>query len=464
MLNFIVSVVLALLSLSAATHALTTKSDSRSALAWVSFCLLMPLAGPLAYLLFGINRARSTAQRLYAVQPTNAEAEAAPIHSEFARAMIGQRGSGKNLTGCTSVRFLENGDELFPAMLADIHAATDSVYLCTYIFQHDQIGRQFISSLVAAKSRGVDIKVLVDGLGALAYPPRAGKALRDAGLHFAHFDPIRLFPPSLHINLRNHRKTLIVDQKIAYTGGHNISAKHLVNDPAVKSPARDLHARLEGAIVGDIARAFAADWERSTGEALENHWVASPASPSFDKAEARLILDGPNEDIDKLNDVLLGVFSSAKERLWLMTPYFLPDKDLVGALTAARLRGVDVRVLIPERGNVHLAHWASQHTLNRLVADGLCLYLIPAPFIHSKALVIDNDYSLIGSANIDPRSLRLNFELGLELFSFECNAWLAHYFHSLFAESHWIDPRAPETRPYLVRLRDALAWLFSPYL
>ncbi len=311
MLNFIVSVVLALLSLSAATHALTTKSDSRSALAWVSFCLLMPLAGPLAYLLFGINRTRSTAQRLYAVQPTNAEAEAAPIHSEFARAMIGQRGSGKNLTGCTSVRFLENGDELFPAMLADIHAATDSVYLCTYIFQHDQIGRQFISSLVAAQSRGVDIKVLVDGLGALAYPPRADKALRDAGLHFAHFDPIRLFPPSLHINLRNHRKILIVDQKIAYTGGHNISAKHLVNDHAVKSPARDLHARLEGAIVSDIARAFAADWERSTGEALENHWVASPASPSFDKAEARLILDGPNEDNDKLNDVLLGVFSSA---------------------------------------------------------------------------------------------------------------------------------------------------------
>jgi cardiolipin synthase len=185
--------------------------------------------------------------------------------------MIGQRGSGKNLTRCTSVRFLENGDELFPAMLADIHAATDSVYLYTYIFQHDLIGRQFISPLVAAQSRGIDIKVLVDGLGELAYPPRVGKALRDAGLHFAHFDPIRLFPPSLHINPRNHRKMLIVDQKLAYTGGHNISAKHLVKDPAVKSLARYLHTRLEGATVSDIERAFIADWERGTGEALENH-------------------------------------------------------------------------------------------------------------------------------------------------------------------------------------------------
>ena len=162
--------------------------------------------------------------------------------------------------------------------------------------------------------------------------------------------------------------------------------------------------------------------------------------------------------------MLLWAFSSAKERLWLITSYFLPDKDLIDALTAARLRGVDVRVLIPERGNVHRAHWASQHTLNRLVADGLSLYLVSAPFIHSKALIVDNDYSLIGSANIDPRSLRLNFELGLELFSFDCNAWLARYVHSLFLEAHRVDPCVPETRPYLVRLRYALAWLFSPYL
>ena len=464
MLNIFISIALGLLSTAAALHALTTKSDSRSALAWVSFCLLMPLIGPIAYLLLGINRTRSTARRLYATKPTLEEGELAPLSERHSRAMIGQRASNKKLARCTAIHFLENGDALFPEMLAAIETAKKSVYLCSYIFQHDQIGRQFVSALKAAEDRGVDVRILVDGLGELAYPPRVGRALREAKLNFARFDPVRLMPPSLHINLRNHRKMLIIDHRIAFTGGHNISAKHLVKDPAIKSPARDLHVRLEGPIVDDFERAFRADWLRSTGESFTNslHHTSETSTPV--KAEARLILDGPNEDIDKLNDVLLGVFSSAKERLWLITPYFLPEKDLVGALTAARLRGVDVRILIPERGNIHLAHWASQHSLKRLVADGLSVYQVPAPFIHSKALIIDSDYSLIGSANIDPRSLRLNFELGLELFSSDCNLWLANYLRSLQAETQRLDPEARETRHYLIRLRDAAAWLFSPYL
>ena len=464
MLNLFISIALALVSTAAAIHALTTKSDSRSALAWVSFCLFMPLLGPIAYLLLGINRTRSTAQRLYSSKPTLEEGEPAPLSERHSRAMIGQRASNRELAGCTAIRFLENGDALFPAMLTDIKTAKQSVYLCSYIFQHDQIGRQFVTALTAARARGVEVRILVDGLGELAYPPRVGRALREANLIFARFDPVRLMPPSLHINLRNHRKMLIVDHRIAFTGGHNISAKHVVKDPAIKSPARDLHARLEGPIVGDFERAFRADWLRSTGETFANASDSLPDPSMPFSAEARLILDGPNEDSDKLNDVLLGVFSSAKERLWLITPYFLPEKDLVGALTAARLRGVDVRILIPKRGNVHLAYWASQHSLKRLVADGLPVYQVPAPFIHSKALIIDSDYSLIGSANIDPRSLRLNFELGLELFSSECNLWLANYLQSLLADAQRLDPEARETRHYLIRLRDAAAWLFSPYL
>lgn len=465
MFSLLLSVSLLLLAFTAATHALLTKSDSRSALAWVSFCLLMPLVGPAAYLLFGINRTRSTAARLYASpQLSRAELEAQYSRAGHTRALIGQRASGRSLRGCQNLRFLVNGDECFPAMLDDIHQARDSIYLCTYLFQHDQIGRQFVAALEAAQARGVEVCILIDGLGELAYPPRVGSHLLRAGLRFARFDPLRLIPPSLHINLRNHRKTLIIDRRIAYTGGHNISARHLVDDPAVRSPARDLHVRVEGSIVADFGRAFADDWQRSSGESLHARWPAETETPPDSDIHARLILDGPNEDLDKLNDVLLGVFSSAQDRLWLMTPYFLPDRDLVGALTAARLRGVDVRVILPERGNVHLAHWAAQHTLRRLVGDGLPVYLLPAPFIHTKAILIDQDYALLGSANIDPRSLRLNFELGLELFSHSCNAWLGAYIDDLFVHARKLDPQAPDPRARWMRLRDAIAWLFSPFL
>ncbi len=466
MFNVAASITLVLLSIGAATHALLTKDDSRSALAWVSFCLLMPLVGPIAYVLFGINRTRSAAQRLYhSNQPSPPELELQYSYRGHERALIGQRASGRGLSRYDSLDFLENGEQLFPAMLEDIANAKQQVHLCTYLFQHDQVGRQFISSLKAAQARGVEVRIIIDGLGELAYPPRVAKALRRAGLRIALFDPIRLIPPSLHINLRNHRKTLIIDRRIVYTGGHNISARHLVEDPAIKKPARDLHLRLTGAIAENFELAFHDDWRRCTGEELALS-DAPPTLPPSQSAlgEARLILDGPDEDLDKLNDVLLGVFSSAKQKLWLITPYFLPDSDIIGALTAARLRGVDVRVLLPERGNIHLAHWAAQHTVRRLVRDGLPIYLIPAPFIHTKAIIIDDDYSLLGSANIDPRSLRLNFELGIELFSVECSAWLEEYFEQLLTQAERVDPLALDKRPKWMVLRDAISWLFSPFL
>lgn len=253
MTELLLSAVLIALSLSAALHALMTKSDSRSALAWVSFCLLMPLLGPAAYILFGINRTRSTAQRLYSND------EATPIDgldsqrdSNSERALIGLRASGRELSDYDSIRFLVNGEQTFPAMLADIAAARQSVTLCTYLFQHDQIGRQFVAALSAAGARGVEVRVLIDGLGELAYPPRVARALRAAGIETALFDPLRLFPPSLHINLRNHRKMLVVDGCVAYTGGHNISARHLVDDPAIAHPTRDLHVRVGGRDRGGI--------------------------------------------------------------------------------------------------------------------------------------------------------------------------------------------------------------------
>ena len=452
------------LSLTAASHALLNKRDSRSALAWVSLCLVMPLFGPIAYLLFGINRARSTATKLYSDKEATASQLAEAIGHGDDRTLIGARASGRKLLPCSDIKFLRNGEELFPAMLAEIERAEQSVYLCSYLFQADAVGRQFVTALSAAQARGVEVAVLIDGLGELAYPPRVARLLRKTAVPFKLFDPIRLLPPSLHINLRNHRKNLIIDGRIAFTGGHNISARHLVEAPSNAAPARDLHTRLEGPIVKEFTQAFLHDWERSAGAALQRAASDEQTQPQTTCALARLILDGPNEELDKLNDVLLGVFSSAKVRLWLMTPYFLPEADLIGALTAARLRGVDVRVILPLRGNVHLAHWAAQHTLRRLVQNGLAVYLLPPPFVHSKAVLIDDDYALIGSANLDPRSLRLNFELGLEIFSESCNRWLRDYFEHMLDTAEPLDAEAEDHRTRLARYRDAIAWLFSPYL
>jgi cardiolipin synthase len=147
-----------------------------------------------------------------------------------------------------------------------------------------------------------------------------------------------------------------------------------------------------------------------------------------------------------------------------MTPYFLPESDLVGALLGARLRGVDVRVLLPERTNIHLAHWAARHGLQYILAKGLKVYSQPSPFIHTKALLIDDNYAMIGSANLDPRSLRLNFELGVEVFSEKFNQQLTSYFQKRLEQCTVLDQDGLRARPAWIRIRDAAAWLFSPYL
>jgi len=178
----------------------------------------------------------------------------------------------------------------------------------------------------------------------------------------------------------------------------------------------------------------------------------------------RLIPDGPNDDLDKLTNLLVGVMSTAKKRIWIMTPYFLPSLDLVGALVAAELRGVDVRILLPEKTNIHLAHWAALHNLRFILDRDLKVYIQAAPFIHTKAILIDSDYTLIGSANLDPRSLRLNFELVVEVFSREFAKKISDYFDTCLSKAEPLDEKRLKSLPRWMKVRNGLAWLFSPYL
>ena len=310
----------------------------------------------------------------------------------------------------------------------------------------------------------MDVRVIVDGLGGIAYPPTAIRALKKRGINFRPFNPISLFPPSLHINLRNHRKILVVDGKVAYTGGQNIGDRHLVNRLENAKRTRDLHFRFTGKIVDEFERAFLKDWNHAAGIRKPEPFKPSNVTRKESKIWTRVIPDGPNDDLDKLTNLLVGIMSTAQKRIWIMTPYFLPSFDLVGALVAAELRGVDVKIMLPERTNIHLAHWAALHNLRYILERELKVYLQPAPFIHTKAILIDDDYALVGSANMDPRSLRLNFELVVEVFGEEFARCLEEYFEARLAQAILLDEVRLQKIPAWRRFRNALAWLFSPYL
>ena len=463
----ILAVVLFIIAIASALHALLTKQDSISALGWVTFCLVLPLIGPAFYLIFGINRITAAAKETYhpARVTDDAESYSNPQHTNIKNfALVGESVTGFGLHSCDDIQLLENGEASFPAMLADIRAAKKKIYLTTYIFQNDDIGNEFYTALKAAQDRGVDVRVLIDGLGGIAYPPTLWWKLKRSSLNFRYFNPISLIPPSIHINLRNHRKILVIDGKTAYTGGQNISDRHRISKPKNPKCARDLHFRLTGKIVDDLERAFLTDWYHRVDDLDEADFTPSNESRSESKYWTRLILDGPNQDLDQLTEVLLGMFSAAKQRIWIMTPYFLPGPVRIGALQAARLKGVDVKVLLPERTNIHLAHFASQHTLPQLVDRDIPIFLQPAPFIHTKAILIDEDYTLIGSANLDPRSLRLNFELCVEVFSAEFTGQLSTYFETCLRAARPVTAETNAALPLPVRIRNAVAWLFSPYL
>lgn len=458
------------LGLLCAWHALLTKRDPRSALAWIGISLLLPLGGPVLYFLFGVNRIRTRAQRLGSrlplqfdyEQPDDAEL-AEPATSDAPDGPIARASARISRRACqpgNTIRRLHNGEQAYPAMIEAIRSAERYVYLSTYIFGARGAACDIVEALCAARRRGVTVCVLIDGLGQWYTLARAAPVLLRADVRVARFLPLRVWPPSVHVNLRNHRKILVVDGDIAFTGGMNIADYHMLGDGRGYRVV-DLHFRLTGPVVGQIETVFAEDWHFATGQTLPAP-RAVPPQPAT--ASCRVITDGPNEDLNRLALVLLSAVSAAQRRICIVTPYFLPGRELIGALQAAALRGVTVSILLPGRNNLPYVHWATRNMLWELLQHGVEVRYQPPPFAHTKFLLVDEDYAQVGSANLDPRSLRLNFELNVEVFDTGFNAALADDFGAAWDVSRPVSLDEISRRGLAERTRDAFCWLFSPYL
>ena len=445
----------------ASVHALLRKRDPRAAFGWIGVCWLLPLAGAALYALFGINRVETRGRRLKGLSEVR-RAKAAPSHDErlplTQLQRLGGAISGMPLTIGNAVQPLRNGEEAYPAMLEAISAATKSIWLASYILDVQGWCHRFVDALVDAHKRDVEVRVLVDGFGEYYSLPRPVSLLRSYGLRAERFLPPRIFPPSLSLNLRNHRKLLVVDGELAFAGGMNIGNRHLIGYHG--HPMQDLHFRLVGPVVGQLATTFGRDWFFATSEQLP----AINTPPPAGSARCRVISDGPDEDIDKLLLLLISAIAAAHRRVCIMTPYFLPPRELATTLQAAVLRGVEVDVLLPAHSNLFFVDWASRHGLVELLEYGVRIWLSPPPFTHSKLFLVDELYSLVGSANLDPRSLRLNFEIGVEVFDEMLCTNLTRLFDHARTRAVQMSTAGLLSQSLPVRLRNSIFWLFSPYL
>ena len=457
-----------------AAHAMLYKRDPRAALGWVSVCLFFPLAGALLYYMFGINRIQTQARRLSklplfrlkvgyeggaaGIAPGLAAAHRDPRRAVFER--VSDRVTSRPLTAGNSVEMLCNGAQAYPLMLDAIHSAGTHVLLVTYLFEADEVGEAFIEALAGAQRRGVKVRVIVDGVGELYSWPRMSRRLRRAGVRVARFLPPRLFPPAIYMNLRNHRKILVVDGETGFTGGMNIGARHLV-EAATGGGTADLHFRVRGPVVSQLEAIFADDWRFASGE---NLMFGRIPRVQAENSYCRCISDGPNDDMDRISLVMMGAISAAQRSITLITPYFLPSRELIASLQSAALRGVDVAVILPLRSNLRFVDWATRKLLWELLQYGVKVVYQPPPFAHTKLFIVDDVYAQVGSANLDPRSLRLNFELNLEVMGQAALARMVDYAGDIRCVSTPVTLQEVEARSLPVRLRDAACWLFMPYL
>lgn len=463
-------------SVAATLHAVLHKRDSRAVIGWVGLIWMAPLTGSLAYLLLGINRIKRKAVSLNVgldvvdspSELVNKEAiERARFFLDAYPGLRGQVALEKSLTGKRllpghQVTPLENGDEAYPAMLQAIDEARECVALLSYIFDNDRAGELFRQALLRARDRGVEVRVLIDGVGSRYVKPTMLKKLQKDGLKVAAFLPTVGSTGVHYFNLRNHRKLLIVDGRVGFTGGTNIREGHWLSLKP-DFPVQCLHFKIVGPAVAHLQEAFATDWAFATKEVLEGlPWF--PVIALGGQVWARGISDGPDSDFEVLENTLLGALASASKRAWIVTPYFLPESALMHALYVASMRGVDVRILLPRKNNIKLLDWAVPSNFPELLEKGCRIFLTPPPFDHTKLLLVDGVYSLLGSTNWDPRSLRLNFEYNVGCYDNGLTASLEARLQQKFDAAHELTQEELASRSQLVRLRTGLAHLLMPYL
>lgn len=457
-----------LIALVVTAHILLTKANVTAAVGWIGLIWFAPYMGAVFYLVLGVNRVQRRAQKMRRREVQSATSTRDPqITSpgdEHMHALARALGliTRRPIETGNSIHILHNGDEAYPVMLTAISSAKASICLSSYIMRADRTGLTFVIALQAAQTRGVAVRVIVDGVGSGWIRSPICTALRRAGVPVGRFmhSPMPWRMPFL--NLRSHKKILVVDGAIGFTGGINIADQNVMalNTP---HPVQDTHFQITGPVVGQLVEAFALDWLFVAEERLDGvAWFPTEVELATDATPARVVTAGPDRDIEKIEYAVLEALACARSSVQIMTPYFLPDERLITALSLAAMRGVAVDVVLPEHSDHTLIDWAMPANVGPFLQGGGRIWRSPRPFRHSKVMVVDSQWCLIGSSNWDIRSFRLNFELCVEVY----DKGLARTLEDLMLRYRGTPLTRDDirTRRLPRRLRDAATRLLLPYL
>ena len=448
-----------------------------STLNWIWVCLFMPWIGPLAYFLFGsthlarkhltksteIDAVDAARRQTDTIQPPVAALLATRNETERAFVSLLANVNAAVPSGTAEVELLVDAPAFYPALLAAIRAARHHVHVEFYIFRDDRYGRELVAALAEAAGRGVEVRLLCDGLGCFGTPRRMFNPLTDAGGKFAWFRTVNPLQNRWIFNLRNHRKLQVIDGETAFVGGMNIGREHMGEDPAVGS-WRDVQVRLRGQVAAALQRTFADDWYYATDEKLTDD-VYYPVSTQPPQHVAQVLADGPDNNADPIQMSIVAQLNAARERAWLTAGYFVPNEPLLTALKLSASRGVDTRLLISAKTDHPWLLQVGRSYYEELLDYGVQIYEYSRGINHAKVAAFDGRWMMVGSANFDIRSMRLNFELNVLTDDPAATAQLeAALRHDYEQASEKIDPDVFRRRPFTQRCLESLFRPLAPLL
>jgi cardiolipin synthase len=444
----------------------------------VLWIFLLPYVGAIIYLLGGRRRLKRQVRRRRAraavLEPhlsrlgstiAELEASAAPGHlcrpQEREMMMLTNRMGQRPPTCGNHVQLLEDANQTYQALEQDIESARDHVHLLYYIFQQDETGARFRDLLTRKAREGVTVRVLTDGVGSFGLDLFMIPFTQAGGLH-AEFLPVGALSRHWHPNLRNHRKVAVIDGKTGFTGGVNIGDEYTGRKRRV-GRWRDTHLRLLGPAVQNLQEVFAEDWFFATGEDLiDERWY--PEQQATGDVMVQIIASGPDTDTQPLQRIFFTAITSAKHRVFLTTPYFVPDQAMLVALETAALRGVDVRLLLPRRSDMRLVLHAGRSYYDELLRSGVKIYEYSSGILHAKSLLVDDRWATVGSANMDIRSFQLNFEVNAAIYGPAFAHQLAQLFQRDLTQARQVTVEDLRGRSLSRRMAEGLARVLSPVL
>lgn len=452
-----------LVGILAALDAFLFVRSSQGVIAWALSLILFPYVALPIYLVFGRRKfqgfrrlARKMNEARCNVYNSSRVIDTASTHTYQS---LERTVSSKFVIG-NKLKLLTDGESFFNSLLTDIRAAKECIWLCFYLVRADNIGIALKNELLLARKRGVSVWFLYDELGSLFLSKSYLQELQEAGVEIVDFGTRKGSWNYFQLNFRNHRKIVLIDRSLAYVGGFNVGDEYLGRSRRY-GQWRDTQLKLEGPAVSEIEAVFLADWSWATQKTFNLTPVTQKIVGS---TEVLTVATGPIDELDRAVLFFLELINSAKERLWIASPYFVPNEAILEALNLAAMRGVEVRLLLPEKSDNILVSLAGLFFISEVSRHGVECYRYQSGFMHQKTALVDNKLAVVGTSNLDNRSLHLSFEINLVATNSNFISEIESMLETDFSNSRLILEPDLDSAPFYLRLGSGFARLFSPIL